>query len=126
MKRNDVTFSSTITSDKLFNGNLLSLFKINFWNRRVFYWYHLNLWNMIFPKKMMRTLIDQEILMMRLNLQKLKDLHLSKTLYFFEPSCNLACNMAFLTQISHSKFLSDTFQEVIYFSSQLQSFLLSF
>ena len=29
MKRNDVTFSSTITSDKLFNGNLLSLFKIN-------------------------------------------------------------------------------------------------
>ena len=27
MKRNDVTFSSTITSDKLFNGNLLSLFR---------------------------------------------------------------------------------------------------
>lgn len=26
MKRNDVTFSSTITSDKLFNGNLLSFF----------------------------------------------------------------------------------------------------
>ena len=28
MKRNDVTSSSTITSDKLFNCNLLSLFRL--------------------------------------------------------------------------------------------------
>ena len=48
MKRNDVTFSSTITSDKLFNGNLLSLFKINFLIKectgiKIFFYYFISL-----------------------------------------------------------------------------------